>query len=123
MTGYIREVVRRAPNYELILIQWPAGSITPIHDHGALKGVRMEGEVIILEGELEETYFNKDGNLVTRILSADMRVSINDATIHVVRNSGERDALAVHIFRYPDKQFERPNMEDFMTTFDAWPFP
>lgn len=59
--GYTRNCVHRTKGYELILLCWSKGCVTPIHDHGG-----QDCWVYQIEGTLTEKRFEKntDGELV-----------------------------------------------------------
>lgn len=92
----------QALGYEALLIAWPPGHVTPIHDHAGLAGL-----VLVLDGSLEEEAFilSKDARLH---LAARQKITANaggcllitDADqAHRCRNpSLERTALSLHVY-------------------------
>lgn len=52
--SYARNLIVRSSFAELLLLCWRAGHRTPIHDHGGSVGV-----VMVCEGQLTETFFER----------------------------------------------------------------
>jgi len=93
---------RDAQAYEALLIAWPPGHATAIHDHGGLWGL-----VFVLDGVLDEEAFtvSADGGLRLDRRGAAMAkvgdcLRVTDADYaHRCRNpSLERPALSLHIY-------------------------
>ncbi|MEP7041739.1 MAG: cysteine dioxygenase family protein [Dokdonella sp.] len=89
--------------YSALLIAWPAGHRTPIHDHAGLWGIEL-----VLDGALEVEEFAIGGELDQPQLSAQraLLLGTGDAAVftgrryaHRCRNlSSTRPALSLHVY-------------------------
>jgi cysteine dioxygenase type I len=80
--AYARERVMAGEGYELWLLSWQPGQITPIHDHGGAHSVSA-----VLVGEMLEEQF-------ARVSGLDVR-----CTARAIRRAGDVDAIdptAIH---------------------------
>jgi predicted metal-dependent enzyme (double-stranded beta helix superfamily) len=93
---YNRERVHTAPDYEVWLLSWLPGQITPIHDHGGIVTVTTVLSGAILEERFERTC----GPLVrqswtTRRAAGDLD-QLDPAAIHRVRPVG--NVVTLHLY-------------------------
>lgn len=99
---YTRNCVVNNEKFELILICWGAGQMTPIHDHGG-----EECWVKVLEGELEEVIYkkNKNDDLVavrSSISKANQVTYMKDFMgFHSLQNVSESRSLTLHLYAKP----------------------
>jgi predicted metal-dependent enzyme (double-stranded beta helix superfamily) len=96
---YMRHPILLWEDWEIMLIAWESGQITPIHDH---RGVM--GGMAVLSGALTEERFTTPGNRPTL---ADDRVrpegdlsEIGPTVLHRLAPSSAR-AVSLHIYRPP----------------------
>ncbi len=100
---YQRNLLRRSPGYEALLLCFEAGQRTPIHDHcGSACGV------LVVEGHAMETIFasSPDGWLYatgSQELPQGGVVGSSDMDIHQLSNlqSGQRRLVTLHIYSPP----------------------
>jgi predicted metal-dependent enzyme (double-stranded beta helix superfamily) len=102
---YRRQLIAAAPDggYTMLLIAWPPGYVTPLHDHAGLWGIEL-----VLDGALQvDEYFSDgDGHAPTlqphRSLllgSGDSAVFLDPAYVHRCRNlSLQQPALSLHVY-------------------------
>ena len=102
--AYRRQLLAAAPDhsYSALLITWPPGHVTPLHDHSQLWGIEL-----VLDGALEVKEF-----IATQDTQVDMQFSrsvilgAGDATtfvdpgyVHFCRNlSDTKAALSLHVY-------------------------
>jgi predicted metal-dependent enzyme (double-stranded beta helix superfamily) len=96
---YMRHPILLWEDWEIMLISWESGQITPIHDH---RGVM--GSMAVLSGSLSEERFTTPGD---RPALADDRVrpegdlsEIGPTVLHRLAPSTAR-AISLHIYRPP----------------------
>jgi cysteine dioxygenase len=118
---YVRHPVLLWDDWEVMIIGWEAGQVTPVHDHrGVLGGMAM------LSGSLLEERFTTPG-LVPQL--ADSRVrpegdlcDIGPTTLHRLVPKSPR-AVSLHIYRPPLRTMgiwdERGMIEIRPSTFDV----
>jgi predicted metal-dependent enzyme (double-stranded beta helix superfamily) len=99
---YNRELVYAAPDYELWLLSWLPGQVTPIHDHGGAVTV-----TTVLSGTVLEERFERTGELEVRQTWAALREvgdidPIDPARIHRVRPVGSVVTLHLYVPTYTD---------------------
>ncbi len=92
-----------ADGWTALLIAWPPGHRTPLHDHDGLWGIEL-----VLEGALAIEEFRKDGSGGEPRLEHErtLILGIGDATaftqddyVHACRNlSAQRPALSLHVY-------------------------
>ena len=97
---YGRNVIRMDP-FECVLIHWPAGIESGIHDHNGLYGC-----VQVLEGEIENVCYNETESELQEIdiqhFSEGDLVPEPDEAIHKIRNaSNTKRAVTVHFYNPP----------------------
>jgi predicted metal-dependent enzyme (double-stranded beta helix superfamily) len=99
---YNRELVHAAPDYELWLLSWLPGQVTPIHDHGGAVTV-----TTVLSGTVLEERFERTVDLEARQTWAALREvgdidPIDQARIHRVRPIGSVVTLHLYVPTYTD---------------------
>jgi len=102
---YRRQLIAAAPDrsYTMLLIAWPAGYVTPLHDHAGLWGIEL-----VLDGALQVEEYFSDGDAEQPTLqphrtlmlgSGDAAVFIDPAYVHRCRNlSAHQPALSLHVY-------------------------
>ncbi len=99
---YTRNCIVRTEKYELILLCWDKGQITPIHCHGG-----EECWVYALQGDLEEYRYTEDQNGHpqkdhTMILKEGRISYMNDEMgYHSLNNISEGKAMSLHLYMNP----------------------
>ena len=100
--SYTRNCIVDNEKFELILLCWEPGQITPIHDHGG-----EECWVKIIEGDFRETIYKEDeyGNL--DIVKSSV-AKVNDITymidfmgFHSLENLCEKRSMSLHLYAKP----------------------
>ncbi|MBS0583711.1 MAG: cysteine dioxygenase family protein [Proteobacteria bacterium] len=102
---YRRQLIAAAPDraYTMLLIAWPPGYVTPLHDHAGLWGIEL-----VLDGALQVEEYFSDGDAEQPALqphrslmlgSGDAAVFIDPAYVHRCRNlSAQQPALSLHVY-------------------------
>jgi Cysteine dioxygenase type I len=102
---YRRQLIAAARDnaYTMLLIAWPPGYVTPLHDHAELWGIEL-----VLDGALHVDEYFTDGDQAQPALqphrsimlgSGDSTVFIDPAYVHRCRNlSAHRPALSLHVY-------------------------
>ena len=102
---YRRQLIAAAPDrsYTMLLIAWPPGYVTPLHDHAELWGIEL-----VLDGALQVDEYFSDGDTQQPSLqphrslmlgSGDAAVFIDPAYVHRCRNlSAHQPALSLHVY-------------------------
>lgn len=102
---YRRQLIAAAPDrsYTMLLIAWPPGYVTPLHDHAELWGIEL-----VLDGALQVDEYFSDGDARQPALQphrslmlgvGDSTVFIDPAYVHRCRNlSAHRPALSLHVY-------------------------
>ena len=108
---YTRNLVYRSDTFDVIVLCWPPGTSTPVHDHG-----EQWGWVRVLEGALEEVRYSDEGQPEkldeTKKWSPKVhnRVVINAGkdvaavnSMHGIHSLGTLDepAISLHIYSKP----------------------
>jgi predicted metal-dependent enzyme (double-stranded beta helix superfamily) len=101
---YNRELVHAAPGYEIWLLSWLPGQITPIHDHGGALTV-----TTVLSGTVLEEQFERTRELEVRPTRAALREigdidPIDPVRIHRVRPIGNAVTLHLYVPTFADGQ-------------------
>lgn len=94
-----RYLLFKSEEYEIVLMIWGPGAMTPIHDHGGSTSI-----VEILEGEITERFFDKTGPRITgeTILRAGDRSEMFDGeVIHQMINMTEGFTYTIHQYAIP----------------------
>ncbi len=104
--GYTRTLLRKTAEFEIVVMQWAAGSSSEIHDHGASRCW-----VVILDGELEVHNFDRidrDERVadlrpggVSRLVAGDLDHRLNRRELHRVYNRGSRSAYSLQLYAAP----------------------
>eukprot|EP01111_Echinosteliopsis_oligospora_P018238 TRINITY_DN823_c0_g1_i1.p1 TRINITY_DN823_c0_g1~~TRINITY_DN823_c0_g1_i1.p1 ORF type:complete len:227 (+),score=47.40 TRINITY_DN823_c0_g1_i1:243-923(+) len=104
---YSRNLVARTPLYELMVICWSEGQVSPIHNH--------EGQrcwMAVAEGNLEETQFIfKDTKTIygsgelektetTALLQGTVGYITDEIGLHIIRPT-TKNAISIHLYSYP----------------------
>jgi cysteine dioxygenase len=100
---YTRNCLGRSDDYELLLLCWQPGQITPIHCHGG-----QECWVYLVEGEIEEKryHFNEE----TAEISFKDKMYLNEAHfsymnddmgLHSLKNISDKRAMTLHLYMNP----------------------
>ncbi len=100
--SYTRNCIVDNDKFELILLCWEEGQITPIHDHGG-----EECWVKIIEGEFRETIYqeNEIGELAV-VKSAvantnDITYMIDFMGFHSLENLSNKRSMSLHLYAKP----------------------
>ncbi len=103
--SYTRNCFYKDENFELILICWDKGQKTAIHNHNG-----EECWVYLLEGELEEDFYELDDSGQLEYKSSQI-LRPNEITkseghdgFHRLRNSSKSRALSLHVYAKPIAQ-------------------
>ena len=101
---YNRELVHTAPGFEVWLLSWLPGQITPIHDHGGV----VTATTVLSGAILEERFERTSGPLVrqtwtTRRAAGDFD-RLDPAAIHRVRPVGHVVTLHLYVPTCADGQ-------------------
>jgi cysteine dioxygenase len=105
--SYTRTRLMRTPQFELVAMQWAAGSVSPIHDHGDSRCW-----VVILEGALDvDNYERLDDCTGTRarirpissvtVKQGELDHRLNRRELHRVRNTGSASAFSLQVYSEP----------------------
>lgn len=100
--SYTRNCVVENDDFELILLCWQPGQLTPIHDHGG-----EECWVKIIEGEFKETLYKADeaGKLKPVKTSYskpnDITYMIDFMGFHTLENLSDKKSLSLHLYAKP----------------------
>lgn len=99
---YTRNCIVENEKFELILLCWEKGQITPIHDHGG-----EECWVKIIEGEFRETIYkvNESGELnvvkSTTSKAGDITYMVDFMGCHSLENLSETRSMSLHLYAKP----------------------
>jgi cysteine dioxygenase len=105
---YTRNLVARTDTFELLVLCWKAGQVSPIHNHHS-----QDCWMFIVDGILEETLFHADPVPLEedRVrLTLTKKTSqgyghffyINDTLgLHQVGNGGSPEAISLHLYSLP----------------------
>jgi len=102
--GYRRQLISAAADgsYSALLITWPPGHVTPVHDHSQLWGIEL-----VLDGALEVNEFTSiEGPTVDLQFTRSLMLGTGDAAtfldpgyVHSCRNlSDAAPALSLHVY-------------------------
>ena len=104
--AYTRTRLIERPHFEIVAMHWAAGSVSPIHDHGASRCW-----VLMLEGTLDVENFERDVETVTHVAmrpSGTLKLKIDDldsrygpTELHRVVNSGTESAYSLQLYATP----------------------
>ncbi|MCC6408520.1 MAG: cysteine dioxygenase family protein [Planctomycetes bacterium] len=100
---YARNLVHKDELFELILLCWDVGQVTPIHDH---QGQRCW--MGVLDGQVEETlYALPEGGAAPRVRSAKQHERgavafiTDDIALHRIAQVGANRAVSLHLYSRP----------------------
>ncbi len=100
--SYTRNCIIDTKEFELILLCWEKGQMTPIHDHGG-----EECWVKIIEGEFRETIYKEDEtgelNIVKSAISKsnDISYMIDFMGFHRLENLSNKRSMSLHLYAKP----------------------
>ena len=105
--AYTRTLLVRAPHYEVVVMRWSPGSISPIHDHG-----NSHCWVLMLEGSLDVENFERsdDGSNPIATLRPTGRIALcrgdvdhrcGPQELHRVRNATDEMAYSLQLYSQP----------------------
>lgn len=105
--GYTRMLLSKCDAYELIAMQWAAGSQSPIHDHGDSRCW-----IVTLEGNLDVENFQRldDGSAAVarlerrermRVTAGELDHRYNRNELHRVRNTGTASTFSLQLYAAP----------------------
>ena len=100
--SYTRNCLEDNEGFELILICWEKGQITPIHDHGG-----EECWVKVMEGDIQETIYKIDDNGAlnsgkTRVSkTGDISYMIDFMGYHRLENLSDKRSMSLHVYAKP----------------------
>ena len=109
---YTRNCIVDTEDFELILLCWKAGQITPIHDHGG-----EECWVTVVEGEFQERIYHVDENNELSLVKSDVAKK-HDVTymidfmgFHSLQNISSENSLSLHLYAKPIRNCNRYDEE------------
>jgi hypothetical protein len=105
--AYSRTRLITKPEYELVVMQWSPGSVSPIHDHG-----RSRCWALMLSGTLEVQNFEIDdepgsspvilrGTETIVLRHGDVDHRLTPRELHRVRNAGAEPAYSLQLYAEP----------------------
>lgn len=100
--SYTRNCIVENDQFELILLCWEKGQITPIHDHGG-----EECWVKVIQGEFKETRYQQteDGKLNPYQSSisktGDISYMVDFMGFHSLENMGNQRSMSLHLYAKP----------------------
>lgn len=101
-SGYARNCIERTDDFELLLLCWNPGDVTPVHCHG-----QQRCWVYQVSGRLEEVIYqeNAGGQLVpvqNRQLNSGAASYMEDSMgYHSLRNNSDAKAMSLHLYAKP----------------------
>lgn len=109
--SYTRTLLRKTSGFELVAMQWAAGSVSPIHDHG-----NSRCWVVIVEGTLDVESFERldDGTGPIAQLGPPSRAVVpaggldyrmNWRELHRVRNPGNTSSYSLQVYAAPQDEY------------------
>lgn len=99
---YTRNCIAQGDDFELILLCWEKGQVSPIHDHGG-----EECWVKVIEGEFRETLYKKDEmgelHVIKSIHSSagDVTYMVDFMGCHRLENLSNKRSLSLHLYANP----------------------
>lgn len=100
---YSRNLIWRCGDFELLLLCWNEGHVSPIHDHAG-----QQCWMAVLEGELEEVHFSqgeKDGPLepgrVKAFPAGGVAYIHDDIALHLIRPKAGTRGVSLHLYSRP----------------------
>jgi cysteine dioxygenase len=114
--GYTRNCINRTDNYELILLCWKKGDITPIHNHNGQKCWVYQVQGQVTEVRYEENNSNELIETNRMKLNPGKLTFMHDSMgYHKLKNDTEGRAMTLHIYVSPINSCEvfNPQKETF----------
>ena len=109
---YMRNLIHKTADYDLLLMCWSPGQQTPVHGH---EGQR--GWIKVLDGKLEFTDYQEEPEGSDTLVS-EVAVNVGQAGdadgpagIHVVANVFDTPAISLHFYSKPFEQCEVYDLE------------
>lgn len=104
--GYTRNCIARTDDYELILICWDAGAVTPLHGHDG-----QDCWVYQVTGEMTELRYDKEGGKLKKTnemaFSQGSLAYMHDRMgYHVLKNLGDTRCMTLHCYMKPVESCE-----------------
>lgn len=99
---YTRNCLYCNDSFELILLCWEPGQVTPIHDHGG-----EECWVKIVQGKFKETIYEANHNgepVVQKVLfstAGDLTYMVDQMGCHQLENISNTRAMSLHLYAKP----------------------
>ncbi len=110
--GYMRNLIHKTADYDLLLMCWGPGQQTPVHGH---EGQR--GWIRVIDGKLEFTDYQEEPEGSDKLVS-EVGVNVGEAGnaggpagIHVVANVFDTPAISLHFYSLPFDQCEVYDLE------------
>jgi predicted metal-dependent enzyme (double-stranded beta helix superfamily) len=103
--AYTRTRLVERPHYEIVAMQWSAGSVSPIHDHGVSRCW-----VLMLEGSLEVDNYERDDDagIVSMRSTGALTLNAGDLDsrngpreLHRVVNASRNTAYSLQLYASP----------------------
>ena len=100
--SYTRNCIIDNEKFELILLCWEPGQVTPIHDHGG-----EECWVRIVEGDFRETIYKEDKEGVLNAVKSgvakanDITYMIDFMGFHSLENLSDKRSMSLHLYAKP----------------------
>ena len=100
--SYTRNCLVDSEKFELILLCWGAGQITPIHSHGG-----EECWVKIIEGEFQEIIYTADESGELTVIKSmiskpnDISYMIDFMGFHSLQNLSDKKSMSLHLYAKP----------------------
>ncbi len=94
-----RFLLSKSEEYEVVLMIWGPGAMTPIHDHGGSRS-----SVEILEGIISERFFDKTGprQIGEKILRTGDTSELGDGNVvHQMVNVADTFTYSIHMYADP----------------------
>ena len=96
---YHRELVHAAPGYEIWLLSWLPGQITPIHDHGGAITVTTVLSGTVLEEQFERIEQRSERRSEDHARTRDLEVRPTRATLREIGDIDPIDPVRIHRVR------------------------
>jgi cysteine dioxygenase len=89
--AYTRNCIVENEDFELILLCWEKGQITPIHDHGG-----EECWVYFVDGDFEENIYKE-----THVTGGDVTFMVDAMGFHSLQNISDGRSMSLHLYAKP----------------------
>jgi cysteine dioxygenase len=99
--SYTRNCLELNDKFELILLCWEPGQITPIHDHGG-----EECWVYFVNSQFQEIIYEKEGDNLTKsskaiVTHGDISYMSDFMGVHSLQNIGKNRGFSLHLYAKP----------------------